>query len=666
MPNSVKTEIDGKIIALARDGKEYHLNPRYFRESTSTSRRRPETTTTSKFKLVTVRQLTNLQASVVEEQLKEQQERLAAIALATGAAVPFPFKVPKAPEDLENSYAVYVDEDLYGRTNPVYTFTCPTRDIKAFITANEKGKQDYSVHIAHLVSKTKNVDDTTSVEWRILSIDNNLNGVGSTYSLLESQDAELPECFRHDFHIASLHYIGGGAWTAMNVDVKDRINVIAPVNKKDAEKYFPLDSRYKTGPTFNRRVPAVASYSITPSYVFTWCRGKLKVNRRVRSASHITNITTLKATGVVEATRTSAYSLDIPLRVENTSAQISALSKSEYCNSSATYVSNTNTPEVPGLEITPDYGTDVKRVAISQYNQESNVVRALSFTPTDNYIKQRAVRQFNCFNLIQASAVDNSFVLSYQAGGGKGSISHPYEIKNEYGKRGFQYGEAYNLWWCYGQIAAFNPTNDGMIYRRSKSAEARNAPSLFPTGETLYNRGELKLSKYSNATETTWPSLPNPQTGFFGIQSGDATWIMNYNNPPLFGHEATYYYHINPFLEGLDDTLVRVDNSLNDQLSALNTQRNLLAQIQGGLGGDTTSRLAIGRTRKAQAAFDTLPILSPSPSQQANLWDEPEKFPAGFWQDQIFIESVGDNNELSYLAYDREGNITKSDTTGKR
>jgi hypothetical protein len=443
----------------------------------------------------------------------------------------------------------------------------------------------------------------------------------------------------------------------MSVDPSDRIPVIAQV-QGSTEQYIPIGASWKAyGST---RTVCIVAYSLTPSYTFTWCRGQLIINRRAREASHTTDMEFLKSDGVIRVVKKYSYSLDICQRPDLLSlGNITPVTVPEYSNAEAIYLSNTNAPETPGLDITPDYGTDARRLAIQSYRQVTNVLRPVNFEYALNLSSNRVVNQADAtFNPVICASNDMSTYLRINIGEGKGSINHGFELKRENAKRGFQYGEAYKLWWCYGKVNSFYPTNDGMIYRRSKTAEARGLPSLFPTGETLFNRGELRLSaKYPNATETTWDSLPNPPTGFFGIKTGNLTWAIEYSNPPLLGHEAVFYYHINPPLPDVDDSISKQDISASDNLNQVNTLRNLFAQMQGGLGGDSTSNLDLGRIRKASTANDSIVVLNPSPSQKAELLAVPEKFPAGFWETLLYDATYDNDNRGTIVTLNSDGNI---------
>lgn len=660
MPNSVRRDIDGKIIAKARDGRDYHLNPRIIKEENRASRRNGEDSTNSKFKLVTVRRLTSTSLEDVKDALERQQKLLEIAAVRNNQPVPYPARIPTTEDDLKQTYAVYVDEDLYGKNNPVYTFTSASSNIKAFITANGKNKEDYSVHIGHLVEKIDNKDRTFTVTWRLVTIDNNLNNIPLNYHILESQSPDLHPSFQHNFNIDALQYIGGGGWTAMSVDPKDRIPVIAQV-QGSTEPYIPIGPSWKAfGST---RTVCIVAYSFTPSYTFTWCRGKLTMNRRVREASHTTDLPFLKSDGVIRVSKKYSYAMDICQRPDLSElGNITSVVTPEYSNGEAVYVANTNAPETPGLDVTPDYGTDTRRLAIQSYTQTTNILRPRTFNYAGSLQSNRIVSQADAtFSPVLCSSNDMATYIRMNIGEGFGSINHGFDLKLENAKRGFQYGESYKLWWTYGKVLSFYPTNTGAILRRSKTAESRGEPSLFPTGETLLDRGELKQSEqYANATETTWESLANPPTGFFGLTEGALTWRMEYSNPPILGHEAVYYYHINPPLPDIDDTLSQLDSSAADNLNQINTLRNIFGQMQGGLGGGTTVNLSLGINRKASSANDSIVVLAPSPAQKADLLATPEKFPAGFWEFLLYDATYDNNNNGTVTAYNLDGTVYSS------
>lgn len=662
MPNSYSQDIKGEINGLGRDGRLYHLNPKIRQQTSTQSRRQGGTTDNSKFKLLTIRRLSSETLSQVKERLEEQQRTLERVAEATGQPLPFPYRiVAKSDTSKKNIYAAYIDEDLYGTAAPVYVFTSQDERIKAFVTANGPDKEDYSVHIAHVIGKEKQDDDNYLIDWRIISIDNRLNSDSPSYHILESQSPELNQSFRLNFDIDSLNYIGGGCWSAMSTDSKDRIPVKAALEGTNKDKYFPTSKTWRVYGT--SRTLAIVSFSITPSYCFTWCRGRVALTYRARSASHKTDLATLQKEGVIKATRQYTYSLDVPNRPEMPLLGIAPYNHSESAEASATYVSNTNCPEIAGLDSMPDFGTDTRRVAIQAYRQTTNIFRpkteALSF---QSYIDKGIVGN-PCFNGVLCASADMASFIKIVPGQASGSITHGFEPKIERASRGFQYGEDYQLWWTYGQVLSYTPTNDGRIFRRVKTAEARGAPSLQPTPDTLYDRGKLQLSEFSNATQTTWPSLKNPPSGFWGLFIGDATWSIEYNNPPIFGHEAVYYYHINPAPPDIDDTLTQVQGGYGEGINNINTLRNVYGQMQGGLGGSSTSNLNIGRTRRNSSANDTLPVLAPSPSQSASMRAAPEEFPSGFWESPIFDENVNADNSSSIVIYDVKANAVKSFTS---
>lgn len=653
--NTIKKDIAGKIKAKARDGNEYLLNPNIIRREVKEYKNTSTEFKQHRFKLVTVRRLTSISLEEARIALEREQERLANAAAASGQPSPYPARIPLTEDDLQQVYGVYVDEDLNGRNAPIYTFSSASSNIKAFITANGAGKDEYSVHIGHLVDKIANGDGTFKVTWRLITIDNDLNGRPYSTHILESQSPDLHESFQYNFNIDALNYIGGGGWTAMSVDPLDRIPIKAVVGG-DTDRYIPVGRSWKAfGST---RTVCIVAYSLTPSYTFTWCRGKLTTERRVRESSHTTDFEFLKKNGVIEVIKKSSYSLNITQRPDLRDFNINPISIPEFSESEATYIANTNAPGQQGLYQSPDFGTDSQRLSLKSYTQKTNIIRPESIEYAVNLLQNRIVNQFHCFNPVLCSSNDMSIYIRLNIGEAKGSIDHKYELKTENGRRGFQYGESYKLWWCYGRILAFYPTNDGMIFRRVKTLANLGLPSLFPTGETLLDRGELKLSEdYPNATETTWESLPNPQTGFFGILSGDLEWRMEYNNPPIFGHDAVYYYHINPPEAGIDDTLSKLDDGFQDRLNARNTLSNIFSQMQGGLGGDTTNQLDLGRVRRNLSESRTLIVLDPSPSQEGALLDTPELFPAGYWETLLYDDSYDNDNKGSMITYDREGNI---------
>ena len=99
----------------------------------------------SNFKLVTVRKLTELSLETVTARLKVAQQNLEKSAVIAKFPIPAPVVFPTGQADLINYFSVYVDEDLYGTNEPIFTFFCDSyqTQIKAYITANGENINDW-------------------------------------------------------------------------------------------------------------------------------------------------------------------------------------------------------------------------------------------------------------------------------------------------------------------------------------------------------------------------------------------------------------------------------------------------------------------------------------------------------------------------------------------
>jgi hypothetical protein len=646
MSNTLRQTPDGKVYLKDRQSVEYLLNPSVLSKTSTNTGSSAEESVSSKFKLVTVRNLSTKTSEEREQLLTESRQRLAEAALSLNQPPPFPEELPGNLEDL-NVFGVYVDEDIYPGDPPVYTFTTTFSVVKAFITANGPNKEDWSVHLAYMTQRRVDANSITRYTWFIVTIDSNLNGNSNIYFL---SNEDLPESFT-TVNLDYINYLGGGSWSALAVDPNDRITIYGQAG--DPARFKQIGQRYRY--VGNSSAYSIVDYSFTPTNSFTWNRGLLKVSYREREASQSINLASLEDQGIIQSEKTYQYRLDCYMSVLEDRERV----RQEFAVSTALYVGNTNGPEIGSNTITPDYGTDLRRLSVERYNQTSNIIRPTEATNTlNNYPSKLSFQSANNMGIL-ASDNTGSSMLYIDTKIQSGDIEHGYETKTEVGERGFQFGENYKLWWCPGKILSFRLLNKGTIYRVSKTTGAQ-----VDTGETLLDRGELRISEeFANATETTWNALPNPQTGFFGITVGSLKWLMYYLNPPILGHEGVYYYQRNPNFSAGDARGNFRDDSFASNMK--NTLLNIFAQMQGGLGGTTTvNSYYLGYRQKAPTAWDSIVVRDPSPEQKAVRRVESDLFPNSFWIGDYIKSTLDTNNNLEVNTYDRQGVLVATETSG--
>lgn len=656
----IKTTPAGKIITKTDSGIEVILNPGELRKEYSELRRKgSKSDKSSKFKLLTVRKLTQYTAESINNTLLETSKRLDQDRLNNGSPTTYP-KEPDYVVDPRNSYGVFIDEDLYGQNNPVYAFTTDTLKIKSFITTSGGRKDDWSVHLAHLDRKIQNPDGTFSTYWKLVSIESSSDG--RVYHILNS--TELPKCFQYNFDVESVNYLGGGTWSAMAVDIDDRIPVyaVAPVD----ERYIPVGKVFSS--LGEPKAKSIVAYSMTPTYVFTWARGVLKINKRTRDSNQVFDSNQLKSDGVIGFTRTHSYSLEIPYRVDNKTSDndINEFSFNEFSTGKATYVGNTNAPGIASQYQNPDYGTDKKRLSISKIEMVTNVIRPTEFSYKLNPTLTKLPKSTLSYAPVICASPDMAYFISYNFGEATGNINHPFELKSTPGKRGFQYGEDYKLWWGYGKVVETYPYGDTNRYRRLKSpgfdANGNRLPDLVKIG-SMFDLGELrKHPTIPNAVETTWNALANPPTGFFGIFEGELSFWVVYLNPPLIGHQGVYYYHVNPSVIGGSSGSAELNEfgDMSSERQNQNVLKYLYSQMLGALGGGGLSSLDIGNVLIAANDNESIIVKSPSPAQKAELGSAPETFPSGYFDGDLYGYTLDNTNKGVITIYDSSGNSTVS------
>jgi hypothetical protein len=636
--NTLRILPDGSVYLKDRQQVEHLLNPKRLSSTTTASGSHRDATVSSLFKLVTVKELKATSSADRREQLRLSRERLAQIAVSTNNPPPYPEELPENIDNL-NVYGVYVDEDLYPGDSPIYTFTSGSAHVKAFINATGADKESWTVHLAYQTARYLDGAGVPHYEWHCLSID----GEGETFFL---SNTNLPDAFT-TVSLDYLNYTGGGCWSCLAVDPNDRITILGMSN--DPVKYKPVGMAFRYMGISSAL--SIVDYSFTPTYHLYWNRGTQELSYRTREATRTLDTATLVDSGVLKQKHVYSYTLDCHRSADDIHI--------ETLQGEVVYVGNTNAPEIASNVINPDYGTDVARLSVEQYKQTSNIIRPKAVRDTLNPLPSRiSVTNMNTLGVLARNHEGTAY-LYIDTGIQEGHIQHGYDVKSERASRGFDYGDFYQLRWVPGKIITFRPTNKGEIYRVSKSTGA-----YIPTGETLFDRGSLLISPdYANAMLTTWTALPNPQTGFFGILTGELTWETTFLNPPIFGHEGVYYYEINPDREDSVDTPRQSD--LGDAVNQKNTLLNIFAQMQGGLGGTTTvDSYFLGYRPKASGATDTVVVRDPTPDQKARQRTQSELFPNGYWPTDFFSTEVDNANNIKVTNYNRQGQVTSTNTSG--
>ena len=653
----IKTDIAGNT-RVDTDDSSIVINPKELQSRSYTAKRYPSSSSKSKFNLVTVRKLTTKSVAEVNAELKSSFTQLEAAALRTGQPSPYPLP-PADVSSVANAYGVYIDEDLDGNDNAVYTFASEVSKINVYLAKTGPGQQDWVVHLAHGLDKKNNPDGTSISHWRIVTIES--SDAGKVFHILE--DSALPECYSANYDIDSLNYIGGGTWTAMAVQRDDRIPIFAKASANN-------DRYIKVGPIKARlgstEALSLVAYSMTPTYVFTWNRGVLKLSKRSRDASQKADISAVLSDGLIKFTREHRYNLNIPYRLENKTGtnNINKVEHNEFSYGKATYVGNTNCPETGSQYQTPDFNTDAARLSIERINMSTNVVRprTLDYSLGSSKVSASAI----CYCPVLCASHDMSVFIRHNLGEASGNIEHGYEIKASAGSRGFDYGEYYKYWWGYGKVVDTYPIGDTYRYRRLKNpgfaADGTRNPDRVKIG-SMFDLGELKIDTVPNRIITTWDSLNNPQTGFFGIEEGTLSFMVMYNNPPILGHQGVYYYHINPPAVGVGSNLSEVTDEYgvaDEQKNGLNTIKMIFSQLQGGLGGGGLNSLYIGNVVIAGSDKESRVVRQPTETQKMALVEYAETFPAGYFETELYDIKLNDSNTGTMTAYNRTGEVISS------
>jgi len=544
------------------------VNPQVLREENTSSSTNPQTSEGKQlFKLVTVRKLGRKTLLEVQNLFNQSRANIERAALLAGVAIPYPQSPPQSIDEVAQFYAVYVDEDLDSNSAPVYVYSSTSGRVKVFINALGVAAKDYTVDIAHYEDNQVSPDGSLYSRWRLL----HYNARDNVAYALVSDD--LPKCFRENYGIESIQYLGGGSWTGIAVTEEDKIQILGYVPKNAPQGTYKL--------THRRSTRGVVYHSTTPSYCFSWNRGQLQINYRTRSAKQTYDTGFLLQNSVFRMLKESNYELEIPYRVGVPAASVTPLSFTEFSNSQSSYVGSTNSLVNSPFQ-SPDFGTDKLRYALESYTQNSNVTRVV----TNDWSIQgalKSVQQSNTFPLVQSSSAFAQVLFKVKVATAKGDINHPFQIKATAGSRGISHFYYYKLWWAYGRVIDVYAFGDDNIYRRN-----RISGDLFPIGKF----GVPSISTvHKNAIETPWDA--EEPAALFTPSEGLLNFMLIYNSPPLAGHQGGYYYHLNPL--GGDVYSLAIANGIDPITSSIGT-----FGLSGSFvdGGDASTRL-----RNAQSAY---------------------------------------------------------------
>ena len=639
MGRFVKRDNAGRVYLRDSQTDEWlRISNQSTTETRVQTRTKQRTGKESLFKLVTVRRLTGLPLDTITSRLRISQANLEKSAVLSKFPVPAPVKFPETNEDTIDYFSVYIDEDIYGTNEPIFTFFSSSyqTQIKAYVSANSANRAGWSVHLAYVKSVEDKQDGLKLIDWKLVSIDNfDIAPYGGSTPITERQTYQLdldptglPQCFKSNFSLDNLTYLGGGIWSCLVIDPEDRIPVYGVAST--------TDTRYKRiSNGVGGNSVTVTSYSVTPTYSFTWCRGQSVLRKRTRSAAVEFDQEAFDDSAVLVQKRKSFYSLDLTLRPEMSSNQLVQKTITEVCNSEATYVGNTNY-RIMSPRQDPDYGTDLARFSLQKYQQQSNVIRP------------------NAWGVLAASK-EGSSLLRLDMGMAEGKIEHPYEIKSTVGKRGVSYEWQYKSWWAYGKIQDYYPlTKNQYTYFVSRAFGTEVPSTLFVDGNAPY--GAL-VKTAPNQVQTTWDAPPLPETGYFPIRRGEFSFVLRYSMPPFFSHEGCYYYQVNPERIGsssssgdrvYDNSVAPAQPSFSlapsfssqDDTNPNAKQNGYIAvytQILGALDGASVSSFNIGYRPIAASDTESILVLSPNPEQKLRLSQEPSLYPNGW------IGSVNEN-----------------------
>lgn len=640
----------GRITAIDDSGNRAIINPASVSRQQEYTYDSVETRSENVFKLVTLRKNTNSTLAQVVQQLENTQSNLEQAALFSGTSL-YPIQIPQAGHSLEDFYSVYVDEDLYGLT-PIYTFYAPTSNSKVFIDAKGVGKEEYVVHVIHYLNSVRNPEGTFNRTWRIVTIDSTENL--KTYYVLESDD--LPECFRSNYNIDNIHYLGGGSFTGYGVSYEDMIPVEGKI-PRESDSYRRLTNNSSRGIIYK---------SFVPTYSFSWNRGTLENSYRFKDSKIEYDPDYYRTNGVLRENRSSQYQMDLYHRVEQ--ENITPVIKQEYSTNTAEYLQSTNFP-INSVFQSPDYGTDQIRFVLSRYTQETNITRVKE-SGYNLVLTRKAQKTISNQIPILASTFDSGYFISLDLGVGKGNISHGTEPKTTRGERGISHYYDYRYWWAYGKVISVDILeNTNNIYFGENQTDESRVGSFVP------DEGEIFISpEFPNAIETTWEE--DPPMFYFTRRTGTLQFFVRYLNPPFIGHNGVYYYHDNPaggnnfslLEENIDlpsgQGYFGMANSFGNAggtgSNELRTNQSIFNQLMGRFNGGFVPSLYIGNVNISTDTVSRV-VMSPTQDQRGFLANNPSVFPNGFYN-PYQSEIVTNENIITIYTYDIDGNLLSTVT----
>jgi hypothetical protein len=237
---------DGQGNYYIEDSTEtkYLLNPKILHSETKAIKSNPTNEKVDyKFKLVTVRKLTDFSLEDIQAKFTKQQENITNQAIFSNDTIPYP--TSDTITSLSQYYGVFVDEDINGLTNPVHIFYSPSSTIRCYIEATGNGKDDWIVSMCYYLEQITNPDDSTTNKWRLITIQNK-TPTDQIRRIFITDSNALPDCFENNYSIESLDYLGGATWTGLGVDPKKRIPVIKNIDQFYASNYITLDKPYRS------------------------------------------------------------------------------------------------------------------------------------------------------------------------------------------------------------------------------------------------------------------------------------------------------------------------------------------------------------------------------------------------------------------------------------
>ena len=500
----------------------------------------------SRFKLIVVKKI-NEKNEEFDAQLYLQNSGFANSSRNTSRYPSLPY--------LENIaiYGVFIDPDLYPNDPPIYVFQCPDERIKCFITNHGKGKDYWSAHIIHTTSIRKDKYNLDLYFWRIVTIDkdsdDNITGEYILDSALDlcgltlKENEPIPEFetgieFSRAYDISNITFAGGGLFTGYGLDF---LNDAEPTY---GSILFEVSKNYLDFSGYNLRLPNGNRYteiyrSLAPKSFFSWIRGNLTLSTDVRKDYSYVKNEEIK--DHISTNFKSNYSFNLTIRPSNYMGLQEAVVHTEYCNSTATIIENTNY-RIDSIRRRYDYGTYYSLKVFQEYKQSSNCIRGFGNNSIYNQNK-RTIQPYLNFPFLSSDNYAKNIV--YLASEGQGSIRHNSIIARDSGYRGVSYGWHYRFWHTFGKVLSveFPPDQKITIVSAIQGNPKRDALKfLAGIGTPPFYK---ILENKPNVIELLWDTPPNPPT-IFAWAEGTISFNYEYIKPPFFQHNGLYYYEDNP------------------------------------------------------------------------------------------------------------------------